>query len=48
MQSLNEKEWREFDFAEIFDIKKGFYNKSQRIPAMERYRFLGLRIRTTE
>lgn len=27
MQSLNEKEWREFDFAEIFDIKKGFYNK---------------------
>ena len=27
MQSLDEKEWREFDFAEIFDIKKGFYNK---------------------
>ena len=27
MEKLNEKEWREFDFAEIFDIKKGFYNK---------------------
>lgn len=27
MQSLDEKKWREFDFAEIFDIKKGFYNK---------------------
>lgn len=27
MQNLDEKEWHEFDFAEIFDIKKGFYNK---------------------
>lgn len=27
MEKLNEQEWREFDFAEIFDIKKGFYNK---------------------
>lgn len=27
MKKLNEKEWHEFDFAEIFDIKKGFYNK---------------------
>lgn len=25
--ALDEKEWHEFDFAEIFDIKKGFYNK---------------------
>ena len=27
MERLSEREWREFDFAEIFDIKKGFYNK---------------------
>lgn len=27
MQSPDKKTWHEFDFAEIFDIKKGFYNK---------------------
>lgn len=27
MKKLNEKEWKEFFFTEIFDIRKGFYNK---------------------
>lgn len=27
MERLSEKEWREFDFSDVFDIKKGFYNK---------------------
>lgn len=27
MERLSEKEWRQFNFPEIFDIKKGFYNK---------------------
>lgn len=27
MQSLDEKRWGIFDFSQIFDIKKGFYNK---------------------
>ena len=27
MERLSEKEWKEFDFTDIFDIRKGFYNK---------------------
>lgn len=27
MERLSEKEWEEFDFTDIFDIRKGFYNK---------------------
>lgn len=27
MKKLNEKEWGKFNFSDVFDIKKGFYNK---------------------
>ena len=41
MQSLDEKEWREFGFEEIFDIRKGFYNKKPESSGEGTIPFLG-------
>lgn len=41
MQSLNEKEWHEFGFEEIFDIRKGFYNKKPESSGEGTIPFLG-------
>lgn len=39
--ALTEKEWHEFQFSEIFDIKKGFYNKKPEDDGAGTIPFLG-------
>ncbi len=39
--SLKNKEWKEFLFPEIFEIKKGFYNKKPKSSKMGKIPFLG-------
>ena len=41
MERLSEREWRQFDFPEIFDIKKGFYNKKPNSDGTGTIPFLG-------
>lgn len=41
MERLNEKEWGQFGFAEVFDIKKGFYNKKPQDDGTGTIPFLG-------
>lgn len=40
-KALNEVEWTEFFFSEVFDIKKGFYNKKPRCSGNGKIPFLG-------
>lgn len=39
--ALDEKEWKQFGFAEVFDIKKGFYNKKPESDGTGTIPFLG-------
>ena len=39
--ALDEKEWKQFGFAEVFDIKKGFYNKKPEADGTGTIPFLG-------
>ncbi len=41
MERLSEKEWKQFGFAEVFDIKKGFYNKKPEDDGTGTIPFLG-------
>ena len=41
MKKLNEKEWKVFPFIEIFDIKKGFYNKKPKTGGKGTVPFIG-------
>ena len=39
--NLNVKDWKLFDYAKIFDIKKGFYNKKPESSGHGTIPFLG-------
>lgn len=41
MKRLSEKEWKQFGFTEVFDIKKGFYNKKPEADGTGTIPFLG-------
>lgn len=41
MNKLDDREWKEFDFCKIFEIKKGFYNKKPPCPKDGNIPFIG-------
>ena len=41
MMKLTDREWKEFSFTDIFEIKKGFYNKKPTRTANADIPFLG-------
>lgn len=41
MLNLSDRDWKEFGFADIFEIKKGFYNKKPRRTSGAKIPFLG-------
>lgn len=41
MLKLTDREWGEFMFKDIFDIKKGFYNKKPPCPTSGKIPFIG-------
>lgn len=41
MVSLNDRKWKEFNFIDLFDIRKGFYNKKPSGSGYGRIPFLG-------